>query len=362
MTEVAAAPARAETGTPPSPETIRQALADSTQRPRDLAESLGIGEASLLAAQVDGDRVTRIDADPDSLLAAIPELGEVMGLTRNESVVSEITGVYGGYRRSERAGLVLNGRIDLRFFPSHWVHGFAVVAQTKAGPRHSFQVFDAAGDAVHKIYLAKGADPAPWVALRDKLALEDQSRDLPVGPRDTVEPAQEAPEKAEALRAAWADLGDTHKFPAMCKTFGVNRLGAYRTVGAPHARKLEPASVGRLLNRLADTGTPSMIFVGNAGCIQIVSGPIGPIKEMGPWLNVLDDDFNLHLRGDHIAEVWVANKPSRRGPAVSVDFFDARGGLIAQMFGHRTSEVDHNAAWMKLVEEEIARCADEVPA
>lgn len=358
MTEIAAAPARAVTGPAPSPETIRQALADSTQRPRDLAESLGVGEASLLAAQVDGETVTRIEADPDQLLAAIPELGEVMGLTRNESVVSEINGTYGGYRRSEHAGLVLNGRIDMRFFPSRWIHAFAVIAQTKAGPRHSFQVFDAAGDAVHKVYLAKGADPAPWAALRDRLRLADQGQMLELAPREAVEPAREAPEQAEALRAAWAELGDTHKFGAMCKTFGVNRLGAYRTAGAPMARKLEPASVGRLLHRLADTGTPSMIFVGNAGFIQIVSGPIGPIKEMGPWLNVLDDDFNLHLRGDHIAEVWVAEKPTRRGPAVSVDFFDARGGLIAQIFGHRTAEIDHNAAWIALVEEEVARLAE----
>ena len=123
MTEVAAAPARAETGTPPSPETIRQALADSTQRPRDLAESLGIGEASLLAAQVDGDRVTRIDADPDSLLAAIPELGEVMGLTRNESVVSEINGVYGAPSdrnpegRAPRCGARWSGRPPLHAYP-----------------------------------------------------------------------------------------------------------------------------------------------------------------------------------------------------------------------------------------------------
>lgn len=360
MTEIAAAPARAAGGTPPSAELIRQALADTTQRPRDLAESLGVGEANLLAAKVDGESIVRIDAHPDRLLAALCELGEgvgpLMGLTRNESVVSEIQGVYGGYRNSGTVGVVLNGPIDLRFWPAHWVHGFAVVAQTKAGPRLSFQVFDAAGDAVHKAYLPKGADAAPWEALRDRLRLEDQSDSLPLGPRDTVEAAKEIPARAGELRKAWAEMGDTHKFPGICRSLGTNRLGAYRSVGAPFARRLEVASASRILHRLGETGVPSMIFVGNAGCIQIVSGPIGPIKTMGPWLNVLDPGFDMHLRGDHVAEVWAVEKPSRRGPAVSVDLFDARGGLIAQIFGHRTAEVDHNAAWIELVEAEVAAC------
>ena len=348
--------------TKPSPQQIRQALADTTLRPRDLAASLGVTEADLLAARVDGDKVTRISADPDTLLPGVEKLGEVMALTRNESIVSEVEGTYGGYRTGERAGLVLGDKIDLRIFRRHWVHGFAVVAETKAGIRLSFQVFDAAGDAVHKIYLPKGAAPEGWTALRDALRLDDQSQQIETAPREVLEAPIERPEVAQALRADWAEMGDSHKFPALMRSHKTNRLGAYRIVGAPYARQLEVASVGRILDRLAETGTPSMIFVGNAGCIQIFSGPIGPIKTMGPWLNVLDPGFDMHLRGDHIAEVWAVEKPSRRGPAISVEFFDAQGALIAQIFGLRTSEVDHYTAWVALVEEEVARLSEEVPA
>jgi putative hemin transport protein len=70
---------------------------------------------------------------------------------------------------------------------------------------------------------------------------------------------------------------------------------------------------------------------------------------MGPWLNYLDPGFDMHLRNDHVAEVWVVTKPTRRGPAVSVEAFDDKGGLITQIFGHRTADVDHNGAWMDLV-------------
>ena len=54
---------------------------------------------------------------------------------------------------------------------------------------------------------------------------------------------------------------------------------------------------------LRQTGTEVMIFTGNRGCIQIHSGPIKTLRPMGPWQNVMDPDFNLHLRRDHIAEV-----------------------------------------------------------
>jgi putative hemin transport protein len=43
-----------------------------------------------------------------------------------------------------------------------------------------------------------------------------------------------------------------------------------------------------------------MVFVGSPGCIQIHSGPVKNIKVMNEWLNVLDPDFNLHVREDLI--------------------------------------------------------------
>ena len=76
-----------------------------------------------------------------------------------------------------------------------------------------------------------------------------------------------------------------------------------------------------------------MVFVGNAGCIEIHTGPISNIVEMGPWINVLDPGFDLHLRKDHIAEVYTVTKSTRRGDAISVEAFDRDGMLIVQFFG-----------------------------
>ena len=93
-----------------------------------------------------------------------------------------------------------------------------------------------------------------------------------------------------------------------------------------------------------------MCFVGNRGCIQIHSGPVETVKAVGPWINVLDPGFNLHLREDLVAEAWTVRKPTRNGPITSVELYDSDGGLIAQFFGVRQPGQPENPAWQALVE------------
>lgn len=92
-----------------------------------------------------------------------------------------------------------------------------------------------------------------------------------------------------------------------------------------------------------------MIFVGNRGCIQIHTGPIRTVKPMGPWLNILDPGFNLHLRMDHIAAAWAVWKPQSDSPVHSLELFDAEGRLIAQIFGARKPGLPERADWQALL-------------
>ena len=71
----------------PSPQEIRTAKSEATVRDRDLAASLNISEAQLVAAHVGASgpyRATRIKFHPDEVMPAISQLGEVM-----EPVVSK---------------------------------------------------------------------------------------------------------------------------------------------------------------------------------------------------------------------------------------------------------------------------------
>ena len=332
-----------------SPAELRQLKQQDTGRPFDLADRLGVPEAALVAAHV-GHGNLRIDPTPGRLIPAVQLLGEVMALTRNRSCVIEKVGTYNDFHDGEHAAMTLDAEIDLRIFPRHWSHAFAVETQGEQGIRRSVQVFDAAGDAVHKVHLRDTSDLAAWESLKRGLALFDQSDAAEFGPRAPVEPAKSPPEKAETLRQEWRAMTDTHQFNTLVRRLKMNRLGAYRIAGAPLAVPLAVGAVSRLFDLLPQTGTQVMLFVGNMGCIEIHSGPVHSLRPMGPWINVMDPRFNLHLRGDHVAEVWLVDKPTRRGPALSVEAFDAEGGLIFQCFGMRPEKGGDHDAWVRLTD------------
>ena len=334
---------------PPSPAEIRAARTENDRtRDRDLADLLAIAEGQLVAAHV-GQGSTAIVADPDRLIPGLTGLGEVMALTRNDSCVIEKVGTYDNYHPGPHAAMTLTPEIDLRLFPRHWVSAFAVERETAQGMRRSIQVFDAAGDAVHKVHLRDGSNLAHWQALVARLALPDQSDGLAVEPRPPVEGARENPGKVGILRSEWVRMTDTHQFLRLTAKLKMNRLGAYRSAGAPLARRVTSDAVETVLQAVLQGGLEVMVFVGNRGCIEIHGGPIRSLRPMGPWQNVLDPGFNLHLRVDHIAEVWAVEKPTQRGPAVSVEAFDAAGGLILQIFGRRTEARDFRPDWDALV-------------
>jgi len=333
-----------DTLSPLSPADLRQARAENPKtRARDLTESLGMTEAALVAAQVDGLLVLRIDPTLDRLFPAIQTLGEVMALTRNASCVHERTGTYEDYHSGTHASMVLGAEIDLRMFPKHWAHGFALLD----GPRPSVQIFDTAGDAVHKVFLTDASDRAAFETLVRDLRLPDQGDTITLTPRAHVEAAKLRADKAEELRREWGEMTDTHQFLRMVSKLKMNRLGAYRVAGAPWAFALRPDAVTQVLHQAAADTIPLMIFVGNQGCIQIHGGPVARVAPMGSWINVLDPRFNLHLRADHIAEVWHVIKPIRDGMAHSIEAFDAQGALIVQIFGKRDPDT---AAFRTLVE------------
>jgi putative hemin transport protein len=65
---------------------------------------------------------------------------------------------------------------------------------------------------------------------------------------------------------------------------------------------------------------------------------------------VLDADFNLHLREDHVASAWVVRKPTSDGLVSSLELFDAAGEPIAMFFGERKPGRPELCAWRELLE------------
>jgi putative hemin transport protein len=320
-------------------------------RARDMASALGVSEAELVASRC-GNGVTRLDGDWGEMLRALSPLGEVMALTRNAHCVHEKHGIYDKVSIGPGHGLVLNHDIDLRLFLSHWHFGFAVSEEVKSGMRHSLQFFDIDGAAVHKVYVTGKSDKAAYDALVERFRAANQSPELTVTPLPPRRPDRpDGDIDIGNFHQHWRALQDTHDFFGMLSEFGVGRAQAMRLAEDEFAAPAPADTLRRMLTTAAERTVPIMCFVGNPGCIQIHTGPVNALKAMGPWFNVLDPGFNLHLREDAIAHTWIVRKPTRDGVVTSVELFDADGFCFAQFFGERKPGKPEREDWRNLVGE-----------
>ena len=334
----------------PNPQEIRRARAENPKmRERDLASQLAISEADLVAAHC-GEGTFRIEPRVNDMLAGLEAVGEVMALTRNESAVHEKIGIYDKVVPGKHAAMVLGEQIDLRIFPSAWVHGFAVEKRDGDDIRRSLQFFDAAGTAVHKVHLRPASNLYAYQKLVETLASDNQDPSVATVQATVAEPADQGAASIDELRERWSKLTDTHEFFGMLKSLKLGRQQAMRMVGRDYAWTLDKDALPAMFDQTAQSGLPIMCFVGNHGCIQIHSGPVKNIKPMGPWINVMDETFHLHLRADHVQELWAVRKPTKDGHVTSVEAYDANGDMIIQFFGKRKEGQDERTEWRGLVE------------
>ncbi len=307
------------------------------KRARDIAKDLGISEAEYVNTQLASNAI-RLDADWAALLHGLATVGTCMALTRNESCVIEVTGTYGGIELGSHAGQVIGDRIDLRVFLGAWKSAWALdeaIQGDETQRRRSIQAFDSTGTAVHKVYLKDDGKLEAWQTLVAERSAQ-APKELAVDP-----PAASRPERPDgevdivAFHAAWDAMQDTHEFFHLLMAHKVGRVQALRLAGPTRARLVANTALDTVASDAATTGEKIMFFVGNRGCIGIYSGPVKRIVRMGPWWNVLDPGFNLHLREDQIATSWVVQKPTRTGVVSSLEVYDAAGETIALVFRKR---------------------------
>ncbi len=347
----------------PSPETIRAAFWEARQngkpRHRDIAQQLQISEGQLIAAHASPDdnsdaialQALRLRPDWAELVAALADVGTVMALTRNEACVHEKIGHYAPSSQHAGIGIVRGADIDLRIFYQLWAHGFAVDDHSGGELQRSLQFFDASGAAMHKVFLKPGSDVAAFDALRTRFATQDQSAGMSVQAAATPAAYRADGEvDVASLQQAWSELKDSHDFPALLQAQQISREQACRLVGQPWARALPKGFARTLLEAAAAAPMPLMIFTSNTGTVQIHTGPVNKIMCMGPWLNVLDPGFNLHLREDLIASTWLVCKPSKTGLVHSIEFLDAQGQAITQIFAAQPNDASSAAAWLAWIE------------
>ena len=317
-------------------------------RIRSAAEALGVSEMELVRLR-GKYALTPLQNRFPELLAALEAVGPVMILTRNEEVVHEVTGTFKGFTtgKSGVMGLAV-GEIDIRVFFSHWAWGYQVQEQVRSGRRESFQFFDRYGAAVFKVYRVADTDGAAWSKLIETFAAERLETFEPCGKRPVPERVSVDSVDVDVLRDGWQNLKDVHHFHALLKRSGADRLTALELLRGEWATELQVGGaevLDHLLELLRDNGCPGMFFVGNPGIVQIFTGQVLNLKRSGPWMNVLDSGFNLHVNTTQIESWWLVRRPSSDGIITSVEAFNAQGELVLTVFGERKPGIPESELW-----------------
>lgn len=330
-------------------------------RIRQAAQELNVSELELLLCR-EPEAVQPLKPEFSALLETMDTVGEVMILARNESVVHEVTGTFKEFRTSSSGAMGLAvGRIDVRVFFRNWVHGFRVQEQARSGQRESLQFFDAHGQAVQKIYRTDNTDAAGWQTLLDRFLSQKVGAPAIEPPRAPLVRTDRQAVDVDALRKDWADLKDTHHFNALLKRHATDRLTALELIGADYARRLDGPGADeadesgysvleRLLRQVSASQCPIMVFVGNPGIVQIFTGAVARIIPTGPWVNVLDPDFNLHANVESISQWWRVRRPTSDGVVTSVEGYDSQGELVLTLFGERKPGHLEDAGWQQEVQ------------
>lgn len=337
---------------------------------RDAARALGASEAQLLVTNL-GNGVTRLQAEgnqPREIMRAALDLGLVQAITRNENGVIETTGTASRLKqagdKSEQgdlkqdaeqearqrniAGGYLGGAIDLRFHFENWKYAFAVVQPGRDGKlSRSLQFFDAQGDSVHKVYVRSEAGVAVFDQLVAKFRAPQQDSELNV--LATVARPVEKPDAEvdlQEFQLAWKDMTDVHQFAQILREFKLGREQALRLAPAGMVERVTPEALRTLLETAAKDKVAIMVFLGNQGLTQIYSGKIEKTMAAGGYYNVLDPDFNLHIRDTALRSGWVV----KRGGVTSIEFFDQEGTQVLTFFGVRERGKPQPQAWNDLAD------------
>jgi putative hemin transport protein len=326
--------------------------AEKKLRHRDAAAAMGLSEAEALAAHAgrsDGLITRRLEGSFPQVVAALSMAGPLMALTRNEAAVHERTGVYDDTSVNGHVGLVVGPDIDLRIFYHQWKYGFWVEEKSERGVSRSLQFFDAHGDAVHKIFNRKDTDEVAFLSIAGMFEAAQQSTSIDVTPRvPAASPRPDIAIDVDGLAKKWAVMTDTHEFFGLLKSFDVQRLQAVRLMQGKFTRRVGRDALWQTLVMASERDLEIMVFVPNPGCIQIHTGPVKNVQRMGPWANVLDPMFNLHLREDLIAEAYVVEKPTSEGTVTSLELYAADGSSIAWLFGKRKPGIPELEQWRAL--------------
>lgn len=327
---------------------------------QDAVPQAAASEAELLSVKAgNAAGVTRLRDGEETwreIYDRVHELGQIRSVTHNASVVVERTGSVTKARLNDDGRVVppsgfLGGAIDLRFMMGQWRSGFALVQTDQHGKvQRSLQFYDQTGTAVNKLFLDNDQGVPAFEKLVADFRTAEQRLVLKTGaaaPKAGLKAV--TPEQINELKLSWSELTDVHDFGRLVKDLGISREQSFELIGPDSAYQIAPRAIHALFDEAARSDQPLLVFVSNPGIIQIYGGKVAQVTATGNWYQIQAPDFRMALRRAGIDRGWVVKRPARNGMITSVEFYDAKGDQIINIFSRRARNTEETAVWRKIV-------------
>tara|TARA_Y100001970_G_scaffold75342_1_gene95460 strand:- start:162 stop:1085 length:924 start_codon:yes stop_codon:yes gene_type:complete len=269
---------------------------NSKLRIRDISNKLNVSEAELLSLSVnDSVSFLSINDFNQFFTYLLSNIDKVMFLIRSEFVVHEkIINPFQYKIINDSIINKKNNSLLIKFNSEIFKYSFFEIKRHNNRNLKSFQFFDYYGTSVLKIYL-KGKKDIEFENLANQYKIE-------------------------------------YKYQIQ-KDFTSDKYIQFKN---KYSDKMPPHSdfkltLRQLLNDIAKKSIPVNIYAFGIECMQCHSDIIKNIVDYGPWLNVMDKNFNIHVLENKIS----FSKSCIRDDNNCIDFYDINNNLVLSISGKK---------------------------
>ncbi len=279
-------------------------------RIRDAASKMGVSEAEILSTEI-GDSVSYLSISDFSLfLKDILCVDKLMILIRSKIVVHENIIESKNVKLTENQIVDINGLIVLDFDSSHFKYAFFQNKLHAKRQLRSFQIFNKKGDAVVKIYL-KSKD----IDIFDNIALKYESK------------------YNYELQSGVNVNHLIQEHPNIVFYFDKNN-------SIPEIIEVSNQSLRVLLDAASNIKLPIQIHGLGVGSVQYHRDIVKNIVDYGPWVNVIDKKFNLHVLESEISKSTLNMFTINNQKYFVMNFFDSANNHVLGITSVRGFEDD----------------------
>ena len=258
-----------------------------------------------------------VDGPIDTVMAALPQLANVVGVTAAGPVITNDVGTHhppetiDGPLRSVGDGLVL------RINPA--ALGTVLVTDPSASAPPTVRVFDTEGNSVHVTYLIEGSDRLAFESLSlsrsadvdilDDLALQRQQAQPTAAPEPTPEFADD---QIGLIDSILVD-GGVARGAALAATArsGFSRVSARRVIDA--------------LSYASTIALPMTTATAAPGCLQIHHDALTGAREHHGSMVIASDAARTMINFNSVAQCWVTTVDGAWGPTSAIEVYDRHG-------------------------------------